>query len=1303
MTTKNKVSVISPSFKVIRSKDVMMRGNSFYAIWDEANQTWTTDEFDAIDIIDNGTIKWAEEHPEAEGEVHLLRNADTGLIDKWHKYCEKQAINNYVALDESLIFSNTEKKRELYSSKSLPYPLEAGDHGSWDRLLSVLYEEKEAHKIEWCIGSIVSGASKTLQKFLVFHGSAGTGKSTILNVVQMLFDGYYSVFDARALGNASNAFALEAFKSNPLVAIQHDGDLSKIEDNTKLNSLVSHEEMTINEKFKSTYTNKFKAFLMMGTNKPVKITEAKSGLIRRLIDVYPSGNKVTQKEYTKLMNDIEFELSGIAQHCLEVYLDNPHYYDGYMPIEMISGTNDFYNFISDSSEKFVELVNVSLNTAWKMYKQYSEDSNNSYPLKKLAFRNELRNYFTSYEDRITIDGVRLRSMFMGFIDDKFEDKTKQTVEVKQQGWLKFDKSESIFDDMGGSYSAQYANANGNPSYKWENVKTTLSKLNTNKLHYVRVPLEHIVIDFDIPGEDGEKSYELNLEAASKWPATYAELSKSGKGIHLHYLYSGDANKLSRVHDEHIEVKVFTGNSSLRRMLTQCNDIPVATISSGLALKKEGAKMVDKNVVKNEKILRVMILRNIRKEYHSGTKPSVDFIFKLLNDAYDSGISYDVTDMYQAVLNFAMGSTNQASTCIKLVGQMKFKSEEASEHVTTDGQLVFYDVEVFPNLFLVNWKAQGENQIVHRLINPTADEIEKLANCNLVGFNNRRYDNHILYGRMIGYSNEQLYNLSQKIVNGEPNALFREAYNLSYTDVFDFSTKKQSLKKWEIELGLKHHELGLPWDQPVPEEMWPKVAEYCDDDVLATEAVFNHLHSDFATRRILAGVAGKSVNTSTNAISTAIVFGKEKKPQSTFYYRDMSKPVKLSDIPLDVQAYLRSETQLLDKPFVAYDGTESVLPYFPGYKFEMVRPKNAVAAEEDDDKIKLSGYSTYRGITSGEGGYVESAFGYYENVALIDVASMHPTSIISECAFGPVYTKRYKDIVDARLAVKHKDYSALDHVLDGALAAYADDDYLPTALKLPINATYGLTSAKFTNEFRNPDNVDNIVAKRGALFMIDLKYEIEARGFTVAHIKTDSIKIPNATKEIIDFVMDFGKKYGYNFEHEATYSKMCLVNKAVYIAKYADAEDCNDMYGYIPGDNKKKGGKWTATGTQFAVPYVFKTLFSKEPIVLSDYTITNSVKTAMYLKYDDDMKFVGKVGAFVPVMEGGGLLAREATAKDGSIKYDAVTGSKGYFWSSIEDLGDGGDVSNIDKSYYTKLVDEAVAEIGKYVDPEAFMD
>ena len=281
---------------------------------------------------------------------------------------------------------------------------------------------------------------------------------------------------------------------------------------------------------------------------------------------------------------------------------------------------------------------------------------------------------------------------------------------------------------------------------------------------------------------------------------------------------------------------------------------------------------------------------MNKEYHASTKCSIDFIFKNLDDAYKSGMKYNVEDLKNDVFAFAAQSTNQSDYCIKLVNKMKFHSDEPSEPVDYDNApLVFYDVEVFPNLFLVNYKFEGEDHPVVRMINPGYQEIEELTKFKLVGFNCRRYDNHILYARLMGYTNEQLFNLSSKIVNAKKgeskNCFFGEAYNLSYTDVYDFAAKKQSLKKWEIELGIHHKELGLPWDQPVPEELWSKVAEYCDNDVIATEAVFHHLKGDWTARQILADLAGMTVNDTTNSLTTRIIFGKEKQPK--LVYTDLS--------------------------------------------------------------------------------------------------------------------------------------------------------------------------------------------------------------------------------------------------------------------------------------------------------------------------------------------------------------------------------------------------------------------------------
>lgn len=883
-STKRGVIEIYPKFIIKKSSDLMIRGGDFYAIWVEERGLWSTDEQDALSIIDKYLDQYAEENKgKFEGHVRIMHmwDAESGMIDTWHKYCQKQMRDSFHQLDDKLIFSNTKVSKKDYSSKRLPYPLEKGNVTAWDKLISTLYSPEERHKIEWSIGAIVTGDSKHIQKFMVFYGSAGTGKSTILNVIQKLFEGYYSVFDARALGSSSNSFALESFKTNPLVAIQHDGDLSRIEDNTRLNSLVSHELMTVNEKFKAAYSNRFNAFLYMGTNKPVKITDAKSGLIRRLIDVTPSGNKLTKREYDDVTKRIDFELGAIAKYCEDIYRKDPGAYDDYVPVSMLGASNDFYNFVLDSYFTFKEQEDVPLKSAWELYKTYCDEANVPYPFSKRIFKEELKNYFKDYKDRYTKNDTRMRSVYIGFRADKFEDEEKEEVQTPKIKLIEFNSTESIFDKDCGKYPAQYATSKGTPSKKWDNVTTTLDDINTKELHYVKVPENHIVIDFDIPDENGEKSLERNVEEASKWPPTYAEFSKSGKGVHLHYIYTGDPKKLSAIYADHIEVKVYSGKSSLRRKLTKCNNLPIATISSGLPLKGED-KVVNFEAIKTEKGIRTLIKKNLKKEIHPGTKPSIDFIYKILDDAYKSDLNYDVSDMKPAVLSFAASSTHQADYCIKLVNKMQFKSKEPSLPVGSrpEDQIVFYDIEIFPNLFLVNWKYDGEDKPVVRMINPKPAEIEELIKYKLVGFNCRRYDNHMLYARLMGYNNQQLFNLSQKIIN-EGKGFFGEAYNISYTDVYDFAAKKQSLKKWEIELGIHHQELGLPWDKPVPEELWTQVAEYCDNDVIATEAVFHKLKGDFTAREILADLAGMSVNDTTNTLTTRIIFGKERHPNLVY--------------------------------------------------------------------------------------------------------------------------------------------------------------------------------------------------------------------------------------------------------------------------------------------------------------------------------------------------------------------------------------------------------------------------------------
>ena len=181
---------------------------------------------------------------------------------------------------------------------------------------------------------------------------------------------------------------------------------------------------------------------------------------------------------------------------------------------------------------------------------------------------------------------------------------------------------------------------------------------------------------------------------------------------------------------------------------------------------------------------------------------------------------------------------------------------------------------------------------------------------------------------------------------------------------------------------------------------------------------------------------------------------------------------------------------------------------------------------------------------------------------------------------------------------------------------------------------------------------------------------------------------------------------------------------------------------LAADDPKSPGEWTATGAQFQVPYVFKKIFSREPIKFEDMCETKAVsKGDLYLDMNEqlpdvshyeqelekldkkfkkdpwegycdesdilkekiseghDLHFVGRVGQFCPIKSGcgGGELYRY---NDG--KYYAATGTTGFRWLESEMVKSLGKESDIDRSYYDILVDEAIDTIKQFGDYEWFI-
>lgn len=1233
-------------------QDIVIKGKEFYAFWDRNNHTWSKSQSRLFLLIDAETRKVEKESDPIPGYTSTwssIRKDSSGRA---------KAFKNYVGnletevpdFDAKVLFKSDSAKRSDYSTTKLPYDLKDMKTPAFDELINVLYSPKELEKIMWFMGAALTPEMTKIEKFLFLYGGRGSGKGTVIDIFKKVYEGYWHNISLSDL-TGGGPFATKDVKECPLL-IDEDTDMSRIKKDTNLLKLTAHEPLNVNMKFAHEYYVTFHGLVLTASNRTYKVRDVNAGITRRAVVARPTNKTVDRTDYDRLIKQIDFEIPGIAYKAVKFFKEKGRkYYEDYVDTEMIEDTNIFHRFMVENEVALKDpMTNAELLPLYKLY--LDELGYDSKYAAKDIYEN-LSKYYEKNATRKMIDGKRYRNVHEGLKRSLLHTGNADEVYLKDNSlsWLDLNAKKSIFDIEFKDSLAQVANKAGTPSVEWGKCKTTLKDIDTEKVHYMRPPKNLIILDFDLKDSEGNKKRELNLLAAQQYPPTYAEYSKSGQGLHLAYYWDGDPDELSNLIKENIEIKVFTGKQSLRRKMVGCNNLPIKHISSGLPLKKE-EPVVYKDIDSfswTDRKMRTSIVKALNRGYHDDTRSNIDMIKHVFEEAEKEGVEYDLSDLKKDVLTFAMRSTHQAPYCMNVVRHINYSTISADQNdlrnipldkkIYPNEELIFFDIEVYPNLLLVEWKRFGQDK-VHKMFNPTREELIPLMHNPLVGFNNRRYDNHIIYNAYLGATNAELFAQSQEIISshkGDGAGMMNNAWDLSYTDIYDYSSKKQSLKKWEVELGLVHDEAEFPWDQPLAKEHWNRIAEYCENDVRATEEVFKATQSDYEARCFLARLTGGSVSDSTNSLAAKFLFGDDPEPQKKFVYTDLST-------------------------------------IFPGYKFDKF---------ESDTKKK----STYMGDYPSEGGYVYSEPGIYKDVAEIDVESMHPTSAIQLNYFGP-YTKRYAELKQARLYIKHGDIENAGKMMNGLLKPYlGNPDDLPglaKALKLVINGVYGMSSAKFPNKFKHPDNIDNIIAKRGALFMISLKHAVQDKGWRVVHIKTDAIKISDITDEKIKFVEDFGKKYGYSFAVEHVFDKFALLNKAVNVGHVED----NDKWG-------KESNTWEAIGAEFLQPFVYKTIFEPDTKMdIQDYFETKQVKNAMYFK-DSEGKliFIGKVGQFYASITGMELVRENKPDAEGNPRYGSVTGTKGVLWRSAEQLKNHDTpIEDVDMNHYLELVEDSIVHI-----------
>ena len=1267
----------------------------------------------------------------------------------WQSFIKDKRSSSSATWNNRILFQNDEYLPEYYATSKLEYvPTEGGEASAYNMFIENQLEFDSIPKFEWIMGSLFSNCIKDNEFMVVAKGEKKTGKTTLLNFVKECLgdlkeksESTYSMpVDLKEITSGGSSHATEVFLKHKLFMYTDDIDLRRMKNIDQLNMLCTKSTMSVNPKGRPHTEIQFDGLLWVNTNYETGF-DPSDGIGRRILEIKFKANRLEPQLFKKVRSDMSKEIPIVVNKWIKTYKEMG--VDAFSNMKVSEETmrygSPIYRYMTDCSriERYSKINDytpdqqdnwINGTTAYTDYKQWCEDEGST-PVPGLFFYEEMKSYFSEYHGR----GIRMPSgqqwnhAYGGTFNPDINFNSRVTVldmtledynEYRMNNlpdWLKLNHfGYSPLEKMWADCPAQYGTAD-HPTIPWccEDKLRTLSDLDTSRVHWVN-PTDgywehHIIIDLDIK-KDGNKCRELNLKRAATFPPTYAEFSKSGAGVHLHYLYDGDVLELAPIIEEDVEIKVYSGKQSLRRKNAGHNAHEIATIPVGYLPKKSAeeiarakARQADLDI-KDEGHLRNLIKKAISGDTNMVShNQNTRWICTLLETAWNTpDLEFNMEPYKDDIYAYAAESSHHAGQLKILLDGCHFMSQNYKtlslatvphpvmdinddtapiEMVKNDSSVdvgnkapskkkppIFFDLEVYRNTnLLVYCVMLPENDPEEYMRNmqvvwdPDPDLCRKLLRSKrLIGYNNRAYDNHIMYAKSIGMSPEEVYDVSQGIITNQPKAQWPHAWNSCDLDLYNLSKKAgkaQSLKKWELELDIPHEEMEWDWNEPLPDELREIVEHYCINDVFATTQVYYALTDYVNTQYILADITGLDSARATNKMTEALIFGNDPNPQ--LVYTDLSEE-------------------------------------FPGYHFEVCKSKEEHKAylaklsdegvdmsqlttwDKDDDETGYKIVSTYMGVGVGEGGYVWSNPGYYENVVTFDVASMHPHSILALNMFGD-YTKNFKDLLDARLDIKHKDFESAKKRFGGALAPYlenSDPDILAKALKVVINSVYGLTSArKQKTRFLDERNIDNICAKRGSLFMVGLLKECQARGIEVAHVKTDSIKLVNPSEEAKEFVLNYGKQYGYTFEVEDVFDRICLIDRAQYIA-----------FGE---------GHWHAKGAQFLNPVVFKGLFTGEELTLDDRAIIKESKKGPIYMVDSsgNAKFVGKCIKVVCVTNGYDCMKMQ----EGEDKLSYVTGCKDHKWieySAIKELP--WEEWYIDESYYEDILKETINIIEQFV-------
>lgn len=490
----------------------------------------------------------------------------------------------------------------------------------------------------------------------------------------------------------------------------------------------------------------------------------------------------------------------------------------------------------------------------------------------------------------------------------------------------------------------------------------------------------------------------------------------------------------------------------------------------------------------------------------------------------------------------------------------------------------WDIEVYPNLFLVCAKDSVTGERVKFQVSPLGDDRERLAAWlqhgveEMVGFNSLYYDYPVLHNCIVKLWNlrardfcKKTFLFSKSLIKGKKVYIKQKDYLRKQIDLFkinhyDNKAKMTSLKLLEFNLKLDNiRELPFKPETTLTNEQIQIVIDYCDNDVDATELVYKETLSEIELREKLSPQynidftnynstkIGENILLSKieTALGTEAVYdlietdyGTKKKIKNT--KRDS---IDLNDVIFPYVTFTTEPFQKILKWFKSRVITETkgVFSKIPFEELEILEPHYFVQKVTGKQKTLNVLYKTFQydfGVGGIHGSVEPGVYEADENYKIIDVdvASYYPNLAIKNKFYPEHFGEEFCDIYES-IYIERKKYSKKTHPAENL------------ALKLALNGSYGKSNSEYSALYDPAYTMKTTVNGQLLLCMLSERFMEEIPDCKMIQINTDGMTV-KIHKDYVDQMMSICRRWEQLTQLEledVEYSKMIIKDVNNYIA------------------------------------------------------------------------------------------------------------------------------------------------------------